>query len=122
MIVRSEVHWRDLLVGLVALWLMASPLLLGYGLERAPATNAYTVGSALILFCTISAWRLKDLGDEIVNILFGCWLILSPYALAFSDHRAATLNAIAVGVIVILLAVWDLSANPEPEEPNRTTK
>jgi hypothetical protein len=105
---------------MAALWLVASPVMLGYDLDHspdftAPALNAYAVGTGLIIFCIISAWRLEDLGNEILNILFGCWLVLSPYALAFSDRSLAALNAIVVGLFVIVLAIWDLRISSKNE-------
>jgi hypothetical protein len=67
-----KVHWRDLLIGLVALWLIASPSVLGYDLDSTAALNAYGVGFGLIIFCVISAWRLQDLGNEIWITECGC--------------------------------------------------
>lgn len=113
---RPKVHWRDLLIGAAALWLLVSPVLLGYDVGNlpnlhAPALNSYAVGTGLLLFCIISAWRVEDLGNEILNIVFGCWLALSPFALAFSDLTTATWNTIAAGVFVIVLAIWDIKAS-----------
>ena len=68
---RRSVHWRDLLIGAAGLWLIASPASLGFDLDNVAALNAYSVGFFLILFCLISAWRLEDLGNEIVNVLAG---------------------------------------------------
>jgi len=112
-----KVHWRDLVIAAASLWLMGSPFLFGYDSQLVAATNAYGVGCALIFFCIMSAWRLRDFGNEIVNIVFGCWLVLSPYALAFADQRAATLNAIAVGLCVIVLGIWDLAAASKSGQP-----
>jgi hypothetical protein len=83
---RVNVHWRELLVGAAGVWLAASPLLLRYDLDTTLAVNAYAVGTGLIVFCLLSAWRLEELGSEIVNILLGGWLILSPYALGFQEQ------------------------------------
>jgi len=112
---RPRVHWRDLLIGAAGAWLIASPSALGYGLDEAAALNATGVGWCLVVFCIISAWRLVDLGNEILNILIGCWLALSPYALGFSEQRIATVNAVSVGLIVVGLAVWDLCSIPAPK-------
>jgi hypothetical protein len=110
---RPRVHWSDLLIGVAAIWLILSPVALGYDIDhlpdlRAPAINAYATGIGLLVFCLISAWRLEDIGNEIVNIGFGCWLVLSPYALGFSDLTSAALNAVMVGITVVAAAVWDL--------------
>ncbi|HTP60886.1 MAG TPA: SPW repeat protein [Burkholderiales bacterium] len=108
-------HWRDVVIGLAGAWLVASPSVLGYDLDPAAAANAFGAGFGLVIFCIISAWRLTDLGNEIVNIVFGGWLVLSPYALGFSGERAATLNAISVGLVVAALAAWDLHSARKPE-------
>jgi hypothetical protein len=110
---RPKVHWCDLLIGVAALWLMVSPMLLGYDTDhlptmRAPAVNSFAVGAVLFLFCVMSAWRLQDIGSEILNIALGCWLVLSPYAFGFSDLPRAAFNTIVMGVIVIALAICDL--------------
>jgi len=113
--VKPRVHWRDLIIGVAGAWLVASPTVLGYGLDETASANAIGVGWCLMIFCVISAWRLKDLGNEILNIVFGSWLALSPYSLGFSGDRAAALNAISVGLIVAALAVWDLHSTAKPE-------
>jgi hypothetical protein len=110
-----KVHWRDLLIGAIGIWLAASPKVLGYDLDEAAALNAVGVGWCLVIFCAISAWRVVDLGNEILNIVMGCWLVLSPFSLGFAEHRVAELNAIAVGLIVAALAVWDLGSAPSPK-------
>ncbi|HUK04490.1 MAG TPA: SPW repeat protein [Burkholderiales bacterium] len=107
-----KVHWRDLLIGAAGIWLIASPTVLGYNLVEKAASNAVGVGWCLVIFCVISAWRLADLGNEILNIVMGCWLVLSPFSLGFSEQRTAELNAIAVGLLVAGLAIWDLSSVP----------
>jgi hypothetical protein len=40
-----------------------------------------------------------------VNALLGAWLILSPWAVGFADHRIAMFNFVAVGVLLIAAAV-----------------
>ena len=107
-----KVHWRDLLIGASGIWLIASPTVLGYNLVEGAALNAVGVGGCLVVFCIISAWRLEDLGNEIFNIVMGCWLVLSPFSLDFSEQRVAELNAIAVGLIVVALALWDIRSTP----------
>ena len=110
-----KVHWRDLLIGASGIWLIASPTVLGYNLVEAAAYNAVGVGACLVVFCIVSAWRLEDLGNEIFNVVMGFWLALSPFSLGFSEQRIAELNAITVGLIVVALALWDLSSVRSPE-------
>ena len=110
---RGNVHWYDLLIAAIALWLLASPTVLGFdagqvpGLQ-APALNAYAAGTCLLVYCVISAWRVEDVGNEIVNMILGSWLMLSPYALGFSEWLQPSLDAILVGFVVVVLAVLDI--------------
>jgi len=109
-----KVHWRDLLIGAAGLWLIASPTVLGFELNETAALNAVGAGWCLVIFCVISAWRVVELGNEILNIVIGCWLALSPFSLGYSEQRVPELNAIAVGLLVAALAVWDMSRVPAP--------
>lgn len=40
-----------------------------------------------------------------VNALLGAWLILSPWAVGFSDHALATLNFVVTGALLLAVAV-----------------
>jgi hypothetical protein len=44
--------------------------------------------------------------EEVVNILLGVALIVSPWVLAFSDQSTPMTNAVVVGIIVTALALW----------------
>ncbi|HLH52763.1 MAG TPA: SPW repeat protein [Verrucomicrobiae bacterium] len=45
------------------------------------------------------------LGAEVVNLVFGIWVALSPFALGFGHNTLHTLNNIVVGIILILIAL-----------------
>lgn len=113
---RPKIPWCDLVIGGAALWLLAAPQVLGYDTVhlpnmRAPAVNSQAVGIGLLLFGIISAWRTQDIGNEMLNIAFGCWLVLSPFALGFADLPRAVMNTIAVGLVVISLAIDELTTS-----------
>lgn len=50
---------------------------------------------------------LKRWQDQLILVL-GLWLILSPWALAYPSGSAQMVNAIVSGVIIALLAAFDL--------------
>jgi len=62
----------------------------------------------LVLFNIIAASRKFDEGQEMVNILLGIWLVFSPYALGFATDRRPAINAMSVGVLVLVLASWQI--------------
>jgi hypothetical protein len=99
-------RWQDWLNMLLGAWLLASPWLLKYAdeLPRA-ASSAWISGAAIALLAAI-ALSIPKAVEEIVNALLGVWVSVSPWVLGFSANRDVTTNAIFVGILVALLAVW----------------
>jgi hypothetical protein len=101
-------RWQDWTNVLLGCWLVVSPWQMGYLLDEAGTTNACGLGAVLIVFNLISVCRLVDEGQEIFNILLGIWLICSPYVLGFATDREPAINALAAGVMVVALSVWQI--------------
>ncbi len=87
---------------------MLSPWQMDYWLNKPATENAIGIGAVLIMFNLISVNRLIDKGEEILNILLGFWIILSPFTLNFQDQKAMMLNMILVGSLIVILAVWQI--------------
>src|ERR1035437_73335 len=107
-------RWQDWTNVLLACWLVVSPWQMGYLLDEAGTTNACGLGAVLIVFNLISVCRLVDEGQEIFNILLGIWLICSPYVLGFATDREPAINALAAGVMVVALSVWQIYDATKP--------
>jgi hypothetical protein len=101
-------RWQDWTNVLLGSWLVVSPWQMGYTLNETATTNACGLGAVLIVFNLISVCRLVDEGQEIFNILLGFWLICSPYVLGFAADKGPAVNALAGGVIIVTLAVWQI--------------
>ena len=101
-------RWQDWTNVLLGCWLVVSPWQMGYTLNETATTNACGLGAVLIVFNLISVCRLVDEGQEIFNILLGIWLICSPYVLGFATDREPAINALAAGVMVVALSVWQI--------------
>jgi len=99
-------RWPDWLNMLLGAWLFASPWLLHYAedLPRA-AWSAWISGAAIVLFAAIALYKPKAV-EEIANALLGVWVAVSPWVLGFAANRDITTNAILVGVLTALLAIW----------------
>ncbi len=108
-------YWNDWMAAVLGAWLAVSPHALGYTLDGPATENAYGAGVVVVLFNVISACRFIDQGQELFNILLGVWLVLSPYSLGFRDDTPASGNAIAVGALVVALAVWSMAWPPKQE-------
>lgn len=102
--------WGNLLLGA---WLFASPWLMNYADELpAAAWNAWALGAAIMLLA-VAAVSMPKAWEEGLNILLGAWVAVSPWVLAFASDREVATNAVVVGSIVTLLAVWAMVEDPE---------
>lgn len=97
-------RWQDWCQFALGLWVIASPWVLAYRGEINPAWNAYIVGAAIALVAAISL-SLHKIWIEWIALALGAWLIASPWVLTFSAQQNATLNAVAVGILVGAFAV-----------------
>lgn len=52
--------------------------------------------------------RLTDNWQDVISLILGVWLILSPWLLGFALMQAATWNAIAFGIVIALMAFMAL--------------
>lgn len=105
-------HWQDSVNVVLGAWLVASPWLLGYQAQSNLKWNSVILGlliAAVALYAMVQvfAW------EEWVGMLFGAWLIVSPWVLGFSAVTAAMLNAVIVGAAVAALALWALATDKD---------
>lgn len=103
-----SIRWQDWIAILLGVWLIVSPWQLDFSLHHAATANACGLGVVLVVFNLISVARLLEQGQEIVNILAGGWLLLSPYSLDFAQIRNPTIDVLAVGAAIIFLAFWQI--------------
>ena len=54
--------------------------------------------------------------QDVINLLVGLWLIISPWAVSYSGDERAMANAVIFGIIVAVLSVAALTAFQEWEE------
>lgn len=92
--------WAQMLNAALGVWLMAAPAVLGYG---PPAeTNDRIVGPVIATFAIVACWEATRPVRR-WNLPLGAWLLLAPWVLGYAGGLA-TLNSLAVGVLVIGLA------------------
>ena len=116
---KVRVRWQDWLCAAFGAWLLVSPQVMGYTLERAATGNARGVGAGVLVFNLIIAARFNDRGEDIFNILLGLWLTLSPVSLDFLDDKPVAANAILVGLALITLATSQIVRGEECRSNSR---
>ena len=63
--------------------------------------------AALVALFQVMAW------EEWANVVLGVWLVISPWVLGFSGLGAAMWNAVIVGIVVAVLALWTLGTDKD---------
>ena len=54
--------------------------------------------------------------EDWVGISLGAWMLVSPWVVGFSDHSAATMNALILGTILVLEELLELVVHEMAEE------
>ncbi|MCS6945356.1 MAG: SPW repeat protein [Sutterellaceae bacterium] len=103
-------HWQDPVNLVLGVWLIVSPWLLSYASEAAATWNAAILG---VLISAAAIWALFRVfaWQQWANVAFGLWLIVSPWLLGFGGVAAALYNAVIVGLVVAVLALWALGTD-----------
>jgi hypothetical protein len=104
----KTLQWEDWAGIAVGLWMLASPWVLGYTDHNAATMNALLLGTVLIVVELLNLDQHQS-AEEWIDIAAGLWLLASPFVVGFTSTSTATLNALAVGALTILLAVLALS-------------
>jgi hypothetical protein len=108
----SAKRWQDWINLVLGLWLFASPWALGYADTGAAAWNAYLTGAGIALFAIIAAY-MSEAWEEVINTVFGVWLIVAPFALGFAGAATVALHTVLLGILVTAFAVWAMFSDHE---------
>ena len=96
--------WQAFWIALASVWLLSSPAVLGSEQDFAVVCNSVLIGIALFLG-VIGRAAIPRGWWERMAVALGLWLGLSPWV--FGAHaRAAQLNGLASGLVVVVLALW----------------
>jgi SPW repeat len=102
-------HWQDAASLVVGAWLVVSPFALG--LTGAAVWLTIALGLAVMLFA-VEAFVIPSYLEEWGEMLLGLALVLAPWTVGY-EQAAATVNSVLSGILVILLAGWELLTDRE---------
>jgi hypothetical protein len=109
MAIVRERRWQDTVNLILGVWLFLSPWLLGYASTTVNASwNARNFGVALVVFSAIAV-SMPQVWEEVINLLIGIWMVISPWVLGFTGARSAESNAVIVGILAIVFSVWAMA-------------
>lgn len=100
-------QWRDSANFVLGLWLFVSPWVLAFGEFNVAVWNAWILG-VIIAVAALAALAQYHEWEEWVSLVFGAWLIVSPWVLGFTAATAALWNHVIVGLLVAGMAAWSI--------------
>ena len=103
---KQQKHWQDPANAVLGVWLIFSPLMLGFQGDMAAAVNTVAVG-ILLLAAALGAIFVPYAWEEWTESVLGLWLTISPWVLGEAAYMAKA-NSVVVGLVVITLALWAL--------------
>jgi hypothetical protein len=92
---------------LLGVWLLVSPQVLRFTDVAGATWTAVIVGVATLVIAAIALYAPRA-WEDVVALLLGAWLAVSPWAIGFDTHRAAIPNALVAGVVLVVLWGWAL--------------
>jgi hypothetical protein len=100
---RANVRWAGVVNVIVAIWLIAAPLALGYADVTSALVNDYIVGSVVLGVAAVRiarpSWHPLF---SLVNLVLGVWLLVAPFALHHEGLSAEWWSDIVAGIIVAI--------------------
>lgn len=101
-------NWQDWVSLVLGVWLFISPWQLQY-VDVSPVASqaAWVIGAVLFVVGLLSRFTFH-VAEEIIDIVLGLCLIISPWALGYVSVTMAAGNAVIVGALVSLLSLWEI--------------
>ena len=92
--------WASIVVGLIGVWLMMSPSLLGY---PAPARTSDWIAGPVIAMLGFAA--IAEATRPVIRaaVVPGLWLLVAPWLLGYDGP--ATWNSVVAGIVVTALTL-----------------
>jgi hypothetical protein len=112
MTMKQMKHWQDPVNVVLGAWLVVSPWVLGFTNNSAALSNSVIIGLALAA-AALGAIFVPRAWEEWTEAVLGLWMVASPWMFGFSTLYAAKVNAVATGLIVLVLALWVLMTDKD---------
>jgi hypothetical protein len=108
-------HWQAPVVGLLGLWLAASPWVVGPTGSDMLTAAFVALGVALVASAAAMAHPSKASWGAWLAVVFGLAAAVSPWGLGFAQQSDATTNAVATGLVAAILGLMAGLASSGPD-------
>src|SRR5580692_6611080 len=100
-------HWQNVASLLLGVWLVLSPLALGFG---GAALWITIVLGLFVVLLAIEGFVIPSYLEEWGEILFGLALVVAPWTFDY-EAVSATVSSMVSGILVIMLGAWGLATD-----------
>lgn len=116
----AKFRWQDVVNIVVGVCVALSPWVLGYAEELPSATWSAVVAGVIVIAVAAIDLDVPGAWEEWIAMLAGLWLVISPFALGFTEHTNALVSALAGGIVIMVFAAWALwGTRPTQSASNR---
>jgi hypothetical protein len=105
---RPLIRWQDVANLVLGIWLFASPWILKFAGAGAVATSAWVFGILIAVLALMAIFAYQQ-WEEWLNATIGVWVFISPWVLGASTNAKVLWNALIVGAVLVILALWSVS-------------
>jgi SPW repeat-containing protein len=103
----------------LAIWLIASPYLLGDSLWKANRLTAGIFGACIL------GWAITRMAMpqpklwwlSFGNVIFGIWVAISPFVFGYYHDSSAMIASVVTGIVVALIAATGFLRSRESPKP-----
>lgn len=105
-VMKRPARWQDWLTFLIGIWIFITPWIFRFNHDKF-SWSPYVMGALLIIF---SLWAIvkRKMTGEIINLIIGMWVFISPMILGFSLTANAAWIMFVFGAIVIIVEIWGM--------------
>jgi hypothetical protein len=119
---RKQIQVASGLDFLAGIWLIAAPFALHFQNVRNAAAIDGFFGVLIALLAGVRIFAYMFPSISWFNVVFGIWIVVSPFFLGFYHFHTALVTNILSGIAVIILATWSAllnKADPHYAGPDR---
>jgi len=99
-------RWQDWTKVVLGLWFAATPWILGYSGLTGALWSGLITGLVVAILAALALPAGRQMWAEWLSLIAGAWMFISPWVVGFAANSAALWNALIVGVLVAIAALW----------------
>ncbi len=108
--------WRNVVNALIGIWFIIAPAVLPFANDNAMGWTSVIGGLILLILAgtaVLSADARRQAWMQWVTGLVGIWFIIAPWVLSFTTRPGDFWTSLILGIVALILSVWDLGALPK---------